>query len=206
MNAHSILQIILSSVLINNIVFTLTIGICPLFTASRRFSSAAGMGIAAIAVMGLTAPFTAAFNLYVLLPLGAPYLNILTSVLIVVSLVQLIDMALSRLWTSVYDSIGMHIPILTTNCALLSVNFAAAQIHSVSGVPFSVGESFVNGLASGAGFFLAAIIMTSIGRRLELSNIPAALRGIPIRLLSAGLVSLIFLGFTGLSFDSFFGG
>jgi Na+-translocating ferredoxin:NAD+ oxidoreductase subunit A len=206
MNLHALLQLAVAAALINNLVFTLMVGVCPLCGPSRRLRGAFLMGVAVIFVMGITAPAAWAFNRYVLIPHSMQSLQIMAFVLLVVLLVQLMEMALEKLWPRAYEAVGDYFPMIATNCAVLAVCLLCAGDNPVTGHPFTGIEAFVNGVASGAGFLLATVLMAGIQIRLELSDVPAPLRGLPITLLSAGLVSLAFLGFTGLSFNALFGG
>jgi electron transport complex protein RnfA len=206
MNLHTLLQLVVFSTLINNIVFTLMIGICPLCGVTRKLSGAAWMGVAVMIVMGATSLVTWLVNRYVLVPHSIQYLQTMVFILIIVSLVQFLEMALEKFWPLVYEALSAYLPIIATNCAVLAVCLLNAGRNPVTGRSFTLIEAFVNGVASGAGFLLALLLLSGIQHRLELSHVPASMKGLPITFLSAGLVSLAFLGFAGLSFNSLFGG
>jgi Na+-translocating ferredoxin:NAD+ oxidoreductase subunit A len=206
MNFHALLQLVISSMLINNIVFTLMIGVCPLCGASQRLSQSAWMGITITIVMGISSTVSWMFSQYVLAPHSLLYLQTMVFIIIIVSLVQLFELALEKLWPFFYESIGDYLPVITTNCAVLAVCLLSAGTNPVTGHPFTFVEAFVNGVATGLGFMLAVILMSGIRRRLELSEVPAPLKGLPIMFLSAGLMSLAFLGFSGLSVTALFSG
>jgi len=206
MNIHALLQLVASSMLINNIVFTLLIGFCPLCGAYRRLSGAAWMGVAVTIVMGTTASCCWVINQYVLVPRSAQYLHTLVFILVIVSLVQLLEMVLEKFFPWLYEAIGVYLPVIATNCSVLAICLLSVGANPVTGRPFTFVEALVNGIASGAGFLLALVLISGVRHRLELSNVPAAMRGLPIIFLSAGLISLAFLGFTGLSFAPMFGG
>jgi electron transport complex protein RnfA len=207
MNLHALLQLAVAAALINNLVFTLMIGFCPLCGSSRKLSGAFSMGMAAMVVMGITSPAVWAFNRYVLVPHSMQYLQTMAAVLVAITLVQFLELAIEKLLPpQAYEAIGAFFPMIATNCAVLAVCLLTAGNNPVTGCPFTAVEAFVNGVASGAGFLLALVLMSGIQMRLEMSDIPAPLRGLPITFLSAGLISLAFLGFAGLSFNPFFGG
>jgi Na+-translocating ferredoxin:NAD+ oxidoreductase subunit A len=206
MTLHVFLQLCVASVLINNMVFSLTIGVCPAFGPNHRLSSAVGIGISAIFVMGFTSVLTWAFNRYVLVPLDIAYLQILVFILLIVSFVQFLEIMLQKFRPVLYDAFGAHLSVLSTNCAVVAASLFGAGQNPITGLPFSCPDAFVNGIASGTGFLLALVLMSGIRMRLELSHVPGPLRGLPVTFVSAGLISLAFLGFSGLSFDSLFGG
>jgi electron transport complex protein RnfA len=206
MTIHGLLQLVASSMLINNIVFVLLIGFCPLCGTSRRFSGAAWMGIAVTIVMGATSASCWTINRYVLVPHGVQYLHTLVFILVIVSLVQLLEMVLEKFFPWLYESIGIFLPVISTNCSVLAICLLGVGANPVTGRPFSFVEASVNGVAAGAGFMLALVLISGVQHRLELSNVPAAMKGLPIIFLSAGLISLAFLGFAGLSFTPSFGG
>jgi electron transport complex protein RnfA len=206
MNLHALLQLAVVSALVNNLVFSLMIGVCPLCGGSRRFSGAAWMGAAVIIVTGITSPTVWAFNRYLLVPHALQSLQILSFILVAVTIVQFLDMVLEKLVPRVYETVGAYLPVVATNCAVLAVCLLVAGNNPVTGRPFGAIDAFVNGVAAGAGFLLATMLMAGIQYRLELSNVPRPLRGLPITLLSAGIASLAFLGFAGLSFTTLFRG
>jgi Na+-translocating ferredoxin:NAD+ oxidoreductase subunit A len=206
MNLHALLQLAVVAALINNIVFTLMIGVCPLCGSPRKLSGAAWMGMGVVIVMGATSSVSWAFDTYVLIPHGLQYLRTLSFIVVIVTLVQFLDMALDKLWPPVYEAIGAYHPVIATNCAVLAVCLLCAGNNPVTGRPFGGVEAFVNGVASGAGFLVAVMLMAGIQHRLELSNVPRSMRGLPITMLSAGIASLAFLGFASLSFNALFRG
>jgi electron transport complex protein RnfA len=206
MNLHALLQLVINSMLINNIVFSLMIGVCPLCGASRRLSQTTWMGVAVTIVMAMSATVCWAFNTYVLVPNSLLYLQTIVFIVVIVLCVQILEMALEKAWPFFYEAIGIYLPVITTNCAVLAVCLLSAGTNPLTGNPFTLVEAFVNGAASGIGFLLAILLMSGIQLRLELSDVPAPLRGLPITLLSAGLISLAFLGFSGLSFETLFSG
>jgi electron transport complex protein RnfA len=206
MNLHELLQLAVVAALVNNLVFTLMIGVCPMCGPSRRLRDSLWMGVAAIIVMGAAAPAAWAFNRFVLIPHSMNYLRIMSFVLLVVIMVQALEIGLEKAWPRVYEAIGVYFPVIATNCAVLAVCLLSAGENPVTGRPFTFIEAFVNGLSSGAGFLLSIVLMAGIQLRLEMADVPAPLRGLPITFLSAGIVSLAFLGFTGLSFNALFGG
>ncbi len=189
---ENIFLILLSSILVNNFVLSRFLGICPFLGVSKRVQTAAGMGLAVTFVMALASVITYFVWYFILVPLGIGYLQTVAFILVIAALVQLVEMALQKLSPSLYQALGVFLPLITTNCAVLGV--AILNITEQYGF---VG-TLVNGIGAAIGFTLAIVLFAGIRERLELSNIPKAMQGIPIALISAALMSVAFMGFSGM--------
>lgn len=186
------MAIIIAAIFVNNFVLMRFLGICPFIGVSKQLDSAIGMGAAVIFVMTLaTLGSWSVYNM-LLVPLGLGYLRTIAFILIIASLVQLVEMILQKFSPSLYRALGIFLPLITTNCAILGV--AVLNIDE----KYSLGYSLVNAIAAGIGFTLALILMAGLRQRLELANVPSALRGKPMAFLIAGIMSIAFLGFAGL--------
>ncbi len=202
----SIIQISIAAVLIQNFVLARFLGLCPFFGVSKKLSSATGMGMAVVFVMTVASMFTWAINKYVLVGMGVEFLRTIVFILVIASLVQLLEMALQKFSPALYESLGIYLPLITTNCAILGVAIINTGINQFSGKPFTFVESIINGAASGVGFTLALVLMAGLREKLELANIPKTLEGLPIAFVTAGLMALAFLGFSGLKLFASIGG
>jgi len=195
-----IIQISIAAVLIQNFVLARFLGLCPFFGVSKKLSSATGMGMAVIFVMTVASMFTWWINKAILIEMKVGYLQTIVFILVIASLVQLLEMVLQKFTPALYDSLGIYLPLITTNCAILGVAIINTGVNVFSGTEYSFVESTVNGAASGVGFTLALVLMAGLRERLELADIPKSLDGLPIAFITAGLMALAFLGFSGLSF------
>ncbi|MDR2592959.1 MAG: RnfABCDGE type electron transport complex subunit A [Chitinispirillales bacterium] len=195
-----IVQISIAAVLIQNFVLARFLGLCPFFGVSKKLSSATGMGMAVVFVMTVASMITWWINKAILIDMGVEYLRTIVFILVIASLVQLLEMVLQKFTPALYDSLGIYLPLITTNCAILGVAIINTGINVFSGTGYSFVESTVNGAASGIGFTLALVLMAGLRERLELADIPKSLDGLPIAFITAGLMALAFLGFSGLSF------
>lgn len=187
-----ILLLLLSSILVNNFILSRFLGICPFLGVSKRVETALGMGFAVTFVMALASVITYLVQYYLLVPFGIEYLQTIAFILVIAALVQLVEMALQKLVPSLYQALGVYLPLITTNCAVLGV--AIININE----NYDLLQSLVNGIGGALGFTLAIVLFAGIRERLELSNIPEPLKGFPIALISAGLMAIAFLGFSGL--------
>lgn len=184
--------ILLAAIFVNNFIFSKFLGICPFLGVSKKLETAAGMGIAVIFVITLASAATwLAYNL-ILVPLGVDYLYNLTFILIIASLVQFVEMFIKKSSPSLYQALGVYLPLITTNCAVLGVTV----LNMDNGYNFI--ESLVNGIGAAVGFTLAIVLFAGVRERLESSPIPKPLQGFPIALISAGIMSIAFLGFSGM--------
>ena len=194
-NASGLVKILLfmvSCVLTNNYIFSRFLGICPFLGVSNKVETAVGMGMAVTFVMGLASLFTWMVYHWVLVPLGIRYLDTISFILIIASLVQFVEMFIKKSSPSLYRSLGIYLPLITTNCAVLGVT--VLNVTSAYGLLYSV----LNGVFSALGFLLAIVLMAGVRERLETAEIPATLSGFSISLIIAGLMSIAFMGFSGL--------
>jgi len=207
MEFNELLIIAVSAIFINNFVLARFLGICPFIGVSKNMDSAIGMGFAVIFVMTLASMVTWLINAFMLKPttsnifylIFSPetppdlvYLKTIAFILVIASLVQFVEMVVQKVSPALYKSLGIYLPLITTNCAILGV--ALLNLDS----DFNFIESIINGFAAGVGFTLALVLMAGIREKLEIAPIPKALQGIPIAFLMAGLMAIAFLGFSGL--------
>ena len=184
--------ILVSSVLVNNFVLARFLGICPFLGVSKKLKTACGMGVAVIFVMGLSSVVTDLIYDTILLPHNLLFLKTVVFILVIASLVQMVEMVLQKLSPGLHKALGIYLPLITTNCAILGV----ALLNIIKNYNFV--KSLVFGVGAGVGFTIALIIMAGIRERLELSDIPESLKGTAITLIVAGLLSMAFMGFSGL--------
>ena len=187
----SLLSISLGAILINNFIFSQFLGCCPFLGVSQKVDSAIGMGLAVTFVMGLSSALGYVVNL-ILMALDLAYMQTLAYILIIASLVQLVEMFLKKSIPSLYSALGIYLPLITTNCAVLGV----VLLNTQNGYNFI--ESVVYGITSGLGFMLAIVLFASVRERLQFAEYPKSFEGFPIALVSAGLLALAFMGFTGM--------
>ena len=192
MSNGSLFAILIGGLLVNNFVLSQFLGICPFLGVSKKLSQAAGMSVAVIFVMLLATAVTWPIQTYILDPNGLGYLQTLVFILIIAALVQLVEITLKKFMPPLYNALGIYLPLITTNCAVLGV----AILNIDSGYDYV--QSLVNALGAGLGFLLAMVLFAGVRERLESADIPKSLQGLPITLVSAALVSLSFLGFQGL--------
>ena len=188
---NSYLTILIGSILVNNYVMNKFMGICPFMGVSKKADTALGMGIAVTFVMGIASAATWAVNEYLLLPLNLAYMQTLVFILVIAALVQLVEMFLQKSLPALYQALGIYLPLITTNCAVLGV----ALLNIQKGYSFI--ESLVYGITGGIGFTVAILLFSSVRERLEDCDCPKAFRGFPIALIAAGLLALSFMGFSG---------
>ena len=188
----NLLLIIVGGVLVNNFVMSQFLGICPFLGVSKKIETAFGMGMAVTFVMALASLITYFVQTYLLLPLNLEYMQTIAFILVIAMLVQVVEIALKKISTSLYQALGVYLPLITTNCAVLGM----ALLNAREG--YNLVESVVNGVASALGFTLAIVLFASIRERLAVSNLPKWMNGFPGALITAGLMSLAFQGFSGL--------
>ena len=189
---YELLAITLSAILANNFIFSQFLGICPFLGVSKKVDTAVGMGIAVTFVMGLASAITWAVQRFVLDPFGLGYMQTVAFILVIASLVQFIEMFLQKAMPALYTALGVYLPLITTNCAVLGV--AILNINS----NYNFIESVVYGITGGLGFLLAIVLFASIRERLVFAAYPKSFEGFPIALVTAGLMALSFMGFSGL--------
>ena len=188
----SFLAIILTSVLTENFVLCKFLGICPFLGVSKKLNTAVGMSAAVIFVMALATVVTYPINKYLLLANDLEYLQTIVFILVIAALVQLVELILKKFMPPLYNALGIYLPLITTNCAVLGV----VLLNQTKGYNFA--ESMVNSVGAGLGFMVAMVIFSGVRSRLEGADIPKFLQGLPIVLIAAAIVSLSFMGFTGL--------
>jgi len=189
---YTLLSITLGAILSNNFIFSQFLGICPFLGVSKKVDTAVGMGIAVTFVMGLASAITWLVNEYILVTLGLGYMQTVAFILVIASLVQFIEMFLQKSMPSLYTALGVYLPLITTNCAVLGVALLNIQNN------YSFIESVVYGITGGLGFLLAIVLFASIRERLVFADYPKNWDGFPIALVTAGLMALAFMGFSGL--------
>ena len=192
MNNTSLFAILIGGLLVNNFVLSQFLGICPFLGVSKKLNSAVGMSLAVIFVMLMATAATWPIYNLLLVPRDLGYLQTIVFILIIAALVQLVEIALKRFLPPLYNSLGIYLPLITTNCAVLGVTI----LNIDKGYDF--GQSLVNALGAGLGFLLAMVMIAGVRERLESAEIPAGLKGLPITLVAASLVSMSFLRFQGL--------
>ena len=192
MEIFKLLSITLGAILANNFIFSQFLGCCPFLGVSKKVDTAVGMGVAVTFVMGLASAVCFLVNNYVLIPLGLGYMQTVAFILVIASLVQFIEMFLQKSMPSLYTALGIYLPLITTNCAVLGVVLLNVQ----NGYNFI--ESVVYGITGGLGFLLAIVLFASIRERLVFADYPKCWDGFPIALITAGLMALAFMGFSGL--------
>ena len=183
--------IIMSAVLVNNYVLAKFLGICPFLGVSKKLDTAVGMGVAVTFVMGLASAFCSGVNA-ILVALKLEYMTTVAFILVIASLVQFIEMFLKKAIPSLYSALGVYLPLITTNCAVLGV----AQLNVQNGYGFI--ESVTYGITGGLGFLLAIVLFAAIRESLEFADVPESFDGFPIALVTAGLMALAFMGFSNL--------
>ncbi len=184
--------IIVSAVLVNNIVLTQFLGICPFLGVSNKVTTSFGMGGAVIFVMTLSTMVTYLADKYLLNPLGLGYLQTISYILIIAFLVQMVEIILKKVSPALYQALGIYLPLITTNCTILGVAILVIQKN------FNLMESVVFAFSNALGFTLALFVFAGIREQLELADVPKGMRGIPSALVLAGLLSLAFMGFSGI--------
>jgi electron transport complex protein RnfA len=187
-----ILTILISAVLIKNFVLYYFLGICPFLGVSKKLDSALSMGLAVTFVMSITAVVSWLINHLILIPYGLDYLQIVSFILVIASLVQLVEMFIRKISPPLYQALGIYLPLITTNCAIMGLALLAARKN------YAFIESVVFGIGSGIGFTLAIVLMAAIREQLDLADVPEPLKGAGITLIVAGLMALAFSGFAGM--------
>jgi len=188
-----VLLFMVSCILTNNFIFSRFLGCCPFLGVSNKVETAVGMGLAVTFVMALASLFTYLVYHYILVPLNLAYLDTISFILVIASLVQFVEMFIRKTSPSLYQSLGIYLPLITTNCAVLG----AATLNISEG--YTLLYSVLNGVFGALGFLLAIVLMAGVRERLSTSKISPALQGFPISLVIAGLMSIAFMGFAGLA-------
>lgn len=188
----SIITIALSAILINNFIFSQFLGCCPFLGCSSKVDTAVGMGLAVTFVMGLASAICYIVDIYILVPLQLQFLETLAFILIIASLVQFVEMFLKKAIPSLYSALGIYLPLITTNCAVLGVVLLNVQYN------FNFIQSTLYGVFGGLGFLVAIVLFASVRERIDHAEYPECFEGFPICLVSAALLALAFMGFSGM--------
>jgi len=189
---ESYLVIVVSAIFINNIVLSRFLGICPFLGVSRSITTAVGMGGAVLFVMTVATLVTFLLHHFLLIPLGITYLQTVAYILIIAFLVQVVEIVLKKVSPDLYQALGVFLPLITTNCAILGVAILVIQQD------FTLMESVVFAISNALGFTLAIVLFSSLRGQLERSELPPAMKGVPAALIIAGILSMAFMGFAGL--------
>lgn len=187
-----IILIAIGAALVNNVVLSQFMGLCPFLGVSKKTDTAVGMGGAVIFVMLISSTVTSLIYDYLLVPVHLEYMNTIVFILVIAALVQMVEMFLKKYAPALYQSLGVYLPLITTNCAVLGVSLVNVQKS------YGLLESIVNGVGTAVGFAIAIVILASIREKIEYNDIPESFRGTPIVLLTAGLMAIAFFGFSGL--------
>ena len=187
-----LLIILISSSLVSNVVLSQFLGLCPFLGVSKKTNTARGMGVAVIFVITLASAVAGVIYKFVLVPLNITYLQTIVFILVIAALVQFVEMFLRKYIPSLYESLGVYLPLITTNCAVLGVALTNVQKN------YGILTGVVNGFATAVGFTIAIIILAGIREKMEYNDIPESFKGMPIVLVTAGLMAIAFCGFSGL--------
>ena len=187
-----LLIIAISSALVSNVVLSQFLGICSFVGVSKKVETAAGMGGAVIFVITIASVVASLIYQFVLDPLGLDYLKTIVFILVIAALVQIVEMFLKKFVPSLYKALGVYLPLITTNCAVLGIALKNVQDD------LNIGESIINGMFSAVGFAIAIIVMAGIREKIDKNDIPESFKGAPIVLITAGLMAIAFLGLNGL--------
>ncbi len=193
MDLSKILMIIVGSIFINNFVFAKFLGLCPFMGVSKKTESSLGMGMAVTFVITLASAVTWLFNKFLLEPFGLVYLQTIAFILIIAGLVQFVEMAIQKTSPNLYKSLGVFLPLITTNCCVLGVAILNVQNN------LNFIETLLTGFFVSIGFTLALMMLAGIRERLEYANVPKHFKGVPIAFISAGLLAMAFMGFSGMT-------
>ena len=187
-----LLLILVASSLVSNLVLSQLLGLCPFLGVSKKVDTALGMGSAVIFVVTIASFVAACIYKFILVPTNLEYLQTIVFILVIAALVQFVEMFLKRYMKGLYQSLGVYLPLITTNCAVLGV--ALTNVTKGYGILYSV----VNGFATALGFTISIVLLASIREKLEYNDVPEVLKGMPIVLITAGLMAIAFCGFSGL--------
>ena len=184
--------IIISSIFVNNVVLSQFLGICPFLGVSNRVGTSLGMGAAVTFVMAISSIVAYLIQYYVLVPLGIQYMQTIVFILVIAALVQMVEIILKKVSPALYQALGIFLPLITTNCAVLGIAILLVQKE------YNLGESVVFATATAIGFSLALVLFAGLRERLELEDVPAGMKGMPIALLTASILAMALMGFSGL--------
>ena len=184
--------LIISAIFVNNVVLAQFLGVCPFLGVSNKVSTAMGMSAAVVFVIVLATMVTYIIHVYVLVPLGITFMQTITFILVIAALVQMVEIILKKISPPLYQALGIYLPLITTNCAVLGVAILVIKKD------YNLIEGIVYGGATAVGFGLALVIMAGIREQLEIAEVPSGMKGVPISLITAGILALAFMGFAGL--------
>ena len=187
-----LLVILIGSSLVSNVVLSQFLGLCPFLGVSKKIETAAGMGGAVIFVITLASAVAAAIYRFILVPLDIAYLQTIVFILVIAALVQFVEMFLKKYMQGLYQALGVYLPLITTNCAVLGIALTNVQKE------YGIGYSIVSGFSTAVGFLVAIVILAGIREKIEYNDIPESFKGMPIVLITAGLMAIAFCGFSGL--------
>ena len=187
-----LLLIAIGSALVNNVVLSQFLGLCPFLGVSKKIETAGGMGAAVIFVITIASFLTSLINKVVLVPTNTTYLQTIVFILVIACLVQFVEMFLKKSMPSLYEALGVYLPLITTNCAVLGVALTNVQND------YTILESVINGIGISVGFTIAIVVLAGIREKMEYNDVPESFKGMPIVLLAACLMSIAFFGFSGL--------
>ena len=190
---QDLLLILIGSSLVSNVVLSQFLGLCPFLGVSKKVETAAGMGTAVIFVITLSSAVAGAIYKFALVPLNITYLQTIVFILVIAALVQFVEMVLKKYMVSLYTALGVYLPLITTNCAVLGVAITNVQKK------YGILTGTVNGFATALGFTIAIIILAGIREKMAYNDVPESFKGMPIILITAGLMAIAFCGFSGLS-------
>ncbi|MBR1873116.1 MAG: electron transport complex subunit RsxA [Bacteroidales bacterium] len=197
-----ILLIIVSAIFVNNIVLAQFLGICPFLGVSNKLSTASGMSLAVCFVITLATLVTYLLNKYLLVPLGLTFLQTIAFILVIAALVQMVEIVLKKVSPSLYQALGIFLPLITTNCAVLGVAINVVTKEFTFGLPshmLGLGEAVLYAFATSLGYGLAMVIFAGLREHLALSDVPKPFRGVPIALITVGILAMAFMGFSGIA-------
>lgn len=194
------LWIIVAGIFVNNFVLNKFLGICPFLGVSKKTETALGMGVAVVFVMSIASVITYSLYRYVLIPLSLEYMKTIVFILVIASLVQVVEMVLKKFSPSLYTALGVYLPLITTNCAVLGVALINIEVTAAGFLQYDLFQAFLNGFASGLGFTLAIVLLAGIREKLTKSSIPAPFKGFPITLVAASIMAMAFTAFSSLAF------
>lgn len=189
-----LLVILIASSLVNNVVLSQFLGLCPFLGVSKKTNTASGMGVAVIFVITLASAVAGVIYKYLLVPLDITYLQTIVFILVIAALVQFVEMFLKKYIPALYESLGVYLPLITTNCAVLGVALTNVQKE------YGILAGIVNGFATAVGFTISIVILAGIREKIAYNDVPESFKGMPIVLITAGLMAIAFCGFSGISF------
>ncbi len=187
------IMIVIAAIFVNNVVLSQFLGICPFFGVSKKIDTAAGMGAAVTFVLAIATMVTFLINNYVLVPFGIDFLQTISFILVIAALVQMLEMILKKVSPPLYQALGVFLPLITTNCCVLGVAILVIQKD------YNFVESLVYAISTGLGFFLAMVVFAGIREQLSTANLPKAMQNVPIAMISASILAMAFMGFSGVA-------